>query len=157
MGALVGLVDILDDPTHPVWPPRLQRLAIVHEDPAKIALGAELQARYPTDWSADVGMAGVLRSRAPLFVPQVTDAMVVEFKQMVSDLRIPIDETMWQKDLDFIKAMIHKEIDVDLFGEAEAFKGLTRRDPQLRFAVGLFPEAQSLLDLRKQRSTRAAR
>jgi carboxyl-terminal processing protease len=88
---------------------------------------------------------------------EVTDAMVTEFKKMVSDLRIPIDEAMWQKDLDFIKAMIHKEIDVDLFGEAEAFKGLTQRDPQLRFALGLFPEAQSLLDLRKQRTTRAAR
>ena len=88
---------------------------------------------------------------------EVTDAMVAEFKQMVRDLRIPIDEAMWQTDLDFIKAMIHKEIDVDLFGEAEAFKGLSRRDPQLRFALGLFPEAQTLLDLRKQRPTRAAR
>jgi carboxyl-terminal processing protease len=88
---------------------------------------------------------------------EVTDAMVAEFKQMVKDLRIPIDEEMWQKDLDFIKAMIHKEIDVDLFGEAEAFKGLTKRDPQLQFAIGLFPEAQALLDLRRQRTTRAAR
>jgi hypothetical protein len=34
---------------------------------------------------------------------------------------------------------------------------LTRRDPQLQFAVGLFSEAQALLDLRKQRPTRAAR
>ena len=88
---------------------------------------------------------------------EVTDAMVAEFKQMVRDLRIPIDEAMWEKDLDFIKAMIHKEIDVDLFGEAEAFKGLAKRDPQLQFSVGLFPEAQALLDLRKQRTTRAAR
>src|SRR5215213_1052011 len=88
---------------------------------------------------------------------EVTDAMVTEFKKMVGDLRIPIDEALWQKDLDFIKAMIHKEIDVDLFGEAEAFKGLTLRDPQLRFAITLFPEAQTLLDLRKQRTTRAAR
>jgi carboxyl-terminal processing protease len=96
------------------------------------------------------------RELAPDF--EVTDAMVAEFKQMVRDLRIPIDEAMWQKDLDFTKAMIHKEIDVDLFGEAAAFKGLTRRDPQLQFAVGLFPEAQTLLDLRKQRpATRAAR
>jgi carboxyl-terminal processing protease len=89
---------------------------------------------------------------------EVTDAMLAEFKQMVKDLRIPIDEAMWQKDLDFIKAMIHKEIDVDLFGEGAAFKGLTKRDLQLQFALGLFPEAQTLLDLRRQRSTtRAAR
>ena len=86
----------------------------------------------------------------------VTDAMVAEFKQMVKDQRIPIDEALWQKDLEFIKAMIHKEIDVDLFGEAAAFKGLTKRDPQLQFALGLFPDAQTLLEMRKQRSTRAA-
>ena len=95
------------------------------------------------------------RELSPEF--EVTDAIVAEFKQMVRDLRIPIDEAMWQKDLDFTKAMIHKEIDVDLFGEAEAFKGLARRDPQLQFAVGLFPEAQTLLESRKQRATRAAR
>ena len=95
------------------------------------------------------------RELAPDF--EVTDAMVGEFKQMVKDLRIPIDDALWQKDLDFIKAMIHKEIDVDLFGEGEAFKGLTKRDPQLQFAIGLFPEAQTLLELRKQRQTRASR
>ena len=88
---------------------------------------------------------------------EVTDAMVAEFKQMVKDQRIPIDEALWQKDLEFTKAMIHKEIDVDLFGEAEAFKGLTKRDPQLQFSVGLFPEAQTLLDLRRQKQTRASR
>ena len=87
---------------------------------------------------------------------EVTDAMVAEFRQMVKDLRIPIDDAMWQKDQDFIKAMLHKEIDVDLFGEAAAFKGLTKRDPQLQFALGLFPEAQTLLDLRRQRTTRAS-
>jgi carboxyl-terminal processing protease len=81
---------------------------------------------------------------------EVTDAMIAEFRQMVVELRIPIDEAMWQKDLDFIKALIHKEIDVDLFGEAAAFRGLTRRDPQLQYAVGLFPESQQLLELRKQ-------
>jgi carboxyl-terminal processing protease len=95
------------------------------------------------------------RELAPNF--EVTDAMLAEFKQMVTELRIPLDEAMWQKDIDFIKAMIHKEIDVDLFGEAAAFRGLATRDPQLQFAVGLFPEAQSLLELRKQRPTRAAR
>jgi len=87
---------------------------------------------------------------------EVTDAMVAEFKQMVKDLRIPIDDAMWQRDQEFIRAMIHKEIDVDLFGEAEAFQELTKRDPQLQFALGLFPDAQALLELRKQRSTRAS-
>jgi carboxyl-terminal processing protease len=81
---------------------------------------------------------------------EVTDAMVQEFRQLVEKARIRIDEAAWQKDQDFIKAMIHKEIDVDLFGEAAAFRSLTRRDPQLQFALSLFPEAQQLLDLSRQ-------
>jgi carboxyl-terminal processing protease len=81
---------------------------------------------------------------------EVTDAMVQEFRQLVEKSRIKIDEASWQKDQDFIKAMIHKEIDVDLFGEGAAFRSLARRDPQLQFALGLFPDAQQLLDLSHQ-------
>jgi signal transduction histidine kinase len=55
----------------------VERLAVVHRDPAMLALGAELTARYPTDWSAPGGMAAVLRDGVPFFVPEVTDAMVV--------------------------------------------------------------------------------
>ena len=89
---------------------------------------------------------------------EVTDAMVQEFRQLVEKLRIKIDEASWKKDQDFIKAMIHKEIDVDLFGEAAAFKSLTRRDPQLQFALSHFQDAQQLLDMGKQSSRqRAAR
>ena len=84
--------------------------------------------------------------------------MVQEFRQLVEKARIKIDEASWKKDQDFIKAMIHKEIDVDLFGEAAAFKSLTRRDPQLQFALSQFLEAQQLLDMGKPSSRqRAAR
>jgi carboxyl-terminal processing protease len=98
--------------------------------------------------------ASKTRELAPGY--EVTDAMVAEFKTMVKEARIPIDDAQWQKDLDFIKAMIHKEIDVDLFGEAEAFRGLATRDPQLKYAVTLFPEAQTLLEMKRQKTTRAA-
>ena len=57
-----------------------------------------------------------------------------------------IDEASWQKDLEFIKAMIRCEIDIDLFGVAAAYQNLAKRDPQLQFALGLFPEAQQLLE-----------
>jgi PAS domain S-box-containing protein len=70
-------VDVVRDPTVTAWPPELERLAAVHADPAKIALGATLTTRYPTDWSAARGTAGVLRDRAPLFIPVVTDEMLV--------------------------------------------------------------------------------
>ena len=69
---------------------------------------------------------------------------------------IPFDETSWQTDLVFIKAMIHREIDVDLFGVAAAYKNLAKYDPQLQFALGLFPEAQQLLNMGRQNGGRRA-
>ncbi|HZF68031.1 MAG TPA: ATP-binding protein, partial [Gemmatirosa sp.] len=70
-------VDMIVDPTARAWPPQVERLAVVHQDPATLTLGAELARRYPTNWSAEQGMAAVLRDATPLFMPEVTDAMVV--------------------------------------------------------------------------------
>jgi PAS domain S-box-containing protein len=70
-------VDVVRDPAARRWPPEVERLAVVHQDPATLALGEELTRRYPTDWSAERGMAAVLRDGAPFFVPEVTDAMLV--------------------------------------------------------------------------------
>jgi carboxyl-terminal processing protease len=84
---------------------------------------------------------------------EVTDAMVAEFRGLVDKSKIKIDEGDWQKDLPFVKAMIRFEIDLDLFGVEVARKDLTKSDPQLQFALGLFPEAQRLLDLSKAQPT----
>jgi len=86
----------------------------------------------------------------------VTDAMVAEFRGVVEKSKIKIDEADWQKDLPFIKAMIRYEIDLDLFGVETARKDLVKSDPQLQFAVTLFPDAQRLLDMSKISSTRRA-
>ena len=86
----------------------------------------------------------------------VTDAMVAEFRGVVEKSKIKIDEADWQKDLSFIKAMIRYEIDLDLFGVETARKDLVKSDPQLQFAVTLFPDAQRLLDMSKISSTRRA-
>src|SRR5436190_2694669 len=88
----------------------------------------------------------------------VTDAMVAEFRGVVEKSKIKIDEADWQKDLPFIKAMIRYEIDLDLFGVEAARKDLVKSDPQLQFAVTLFPDAQRLLEMSKISNTqRAAR
>src|SRR4029434_6716276 len=47
------------------------------------------------------------RELAPDF--EVTDAMVKEFREMVEKMRLRVDEPSWQKDQDFITAMLHKE------------------------------------------------
>jgi carboxyl-terminal processing protease len=84
---------------------------------------------------------------------EVTDEMLAEFKKLVQASPIPFDEAAWTQDTEFIKAMIHREIDVDLFGLAAAYKNLARHDPQLQYALGLFPEAQQLLNLSRQSTT----
>ena len=98
--------------------------------------------------------AGQVRELEPDF--EVTDQMLTEFKQLAQQSPVPFDEAAWQKDQEFIKAMIHREIDVDLFGVAAAYRNLARRDPQMQFALGLFPEAQQLLDLSRQSGSRRA-
>jgi len=70
-------VDVVEAPSAGAWPPRVERLAAVHRDPAVLALGAELTRRYPTDWSAGDGLPAVLRDGRTLFIPEVTDAMLV--------------------------------------------------------------------------------
>jgi carboxyl-terminal processing protease len=99
---------------------------------------------------------GKIRELDPNY--EVTDQMLGEFKALVQKSPIVFDEASWQKDLDFIKAMIHREIDMDLFGVAVAHANLAKRDPQLQYALGLFPEAQQLLESGRQaQSRRAAR
>ena len=84
---------------------------------------------------------------------EVTDAMVAEFKELAKKEPIKWDEAAWTKDLPFIKAMIRKEIDTDLFGVAAAFQNLAKSDPQLQFGIAQFAEAQQLLELSRQSST----
>jgi carboxyl-terminal processing protease len=89
---------------------------------------------------------------------QVTDEMLAEFKALAQKSPIKWDETAWQQDLEFIKAMLQREIDVDLFGVATAYRNLAKRDPQLQYALTQFPEAQQLLEMsRRAPGRRAAR
>jgi len=95
------------------------------------------------------------RELGPDFV--VSHEMVAEFKEHVAKTGLKIDDAAWQQDLPFIKAMMRFEIDSDLFGVAVASENLAKADPQLQFAMGLFGEADQLLQLtRRSQSTRAA-
>jgi hypothetical protein len=58
---------------------------------------------------------------------------------------VRFDEAAFKADVAFVKAMIKFEVDVDLFGIAEARRALARVDPQLQSALGLLPEAAQLM------------
>jgi carboxyl-terminal processing protease len=92
------------------------------------------------------------RELAPDFV--VDDAMMEEFKEHVKKQHVKFDEASWEKDKEFLRAMVHFEIDLDLFGMAQARKNLAQSDPQLHSALGLFAEAEKLTQLTKQRLTK---
>jgi carboxyl-terminal processing protease len=77
----------------------------------------------------------------------LTDDIVQEFRQYLEEQRVRVDEAAFQADLPFIRAMIRFEIDVDLFGIAEARTNLSKVDPQVQAALGYFDEAQALLRL----------
>lgn len=106
------------------------------------------------DTRISAGTSGIVRELAPDF--QVTDAMVAEFKQHVQKAGLRIDEASWVTDIEFIRAMIRFDIDVDLFGVAVASENLAKSDPQLQFAIGSFKEAEQLLELSRQPVSRRA-
>jgi signal transduction histidine kinase len=54
----------------------LQRLAVAHVDPAKIALAHEYERRYPVDLSATTGVPGIITSGRPVLVAEITTEML---------------------------------------------------------------------------------
>jgi carboxyl-terminal processing protease len=81
---------------------------------------------------------------------EVTGEMLAEFEQLVRQSTTMFDEDAWKADRDYIVAMIHREIDVDLFGVATAHRNLARRDPMVTFAIEQFPAARQLLELSQE-------
>jgi carboxyl-terminal processing protease len=85
----------------------------------------------------------------------VTDQMVADFKAFLKSERFRLDEEAFQRDQPFIRAMIKYDIDLALFGVAEARRHLLAADPQAQFALSQFPEAIKLTELRRARTTAA--
>jgi carboxyl-terminal processing protease len=83
----------------------------------------------------------------------VSDAMINDFKASLQAEKVKIDEEAWAKDLEFIKAMIHYDVDVALFGVSEAQKDLIAKDPQAQFALTQFGEAVKLTELARNRAS----
>jgi carboxyl-terminal processing protease len=77
----------------------------------------------------------------------VTDEMLESFRAMLRSQKLTIDEEAFKTDLPFIKAMIHYDIDLALFGVEEARRNLIDQDPQAKFGVSQFGEAQRLTEL----------
>jgi carboxyl-terminal processing protease len=80
----------------------------------------------------------------------IDDPMMADFRSHLESQGLRFDdeaEEAFASDEAFIRAMMHYEIDIALFGLAEARRGLTASDPQAQYAVTLFPEAGRLLNM----------
>lgn len=75
----------------------------------------------------------------------VDDAMLQDFRGYLESQRIKIDEQAFTGDREFIKAMIHYDIDLALFGVSEARRNLVLKDPQTHVALQSFDEAQRMV------------
>jgi carboxyl-terminal processing protease len=113
---------------------------------------ANFAERYTAE--GDTRMSAATEGRKRLargFV--VTDAMIAEFKTFLqAEQKVKVDEEAFAKDLDFIRAMIHYDIDDALFGITERQKNLIAKDPQAQFALAQFGEAVKLTELARTRT-----
>ena len=66
----------------------LERVALAHRDPEKLALGRELRERYPSDLTADAGLGGVIRSGESQVYPDIPDEMIEAGARDAEHLRL---------------------------------------------------------------------
>jgi PAS domain S-box-containing protein len=59
----------------------IQRLAVAHEDPERVAWAESLGAEYPPDPDQPMGVPNVIRTKTAEFVPDLTDELLVEAAQ----------------------------------------------------------------------------
>jgi signal transduction histidine kinase len=57
---------------------KIRTLAVVHVDPEKVKFARELQLKYPPRPESPTGPPYVIRTGQPIFLPRVTDEMLVE-------------------------------------------------------------------------------
>jgi len=88
---------------------------------------------------------------------QVTPTMVDDFKASLKSQRIVLDEAAFQKDEAFISAMIHYDIDLALFGVAEARRNLVAVDPQAQAGLAQFPAAVRMTEMARNRTAGGVR
>lgn len=66
---------------------KIQRLAVVHRDPAKVEFAKQLQERYPPDLERDGGLKDVIAGKSAFF-PEITDELLEQTAQDEDHLRI---------------------------------------------------------------------
>jgi carboxyl-terminal processing protease len=102
---------------------------------------------YAQQFMAEGDTRIAVAGTTPRMLPRnftITDEMVAEFRKQLETNRLKIDEAAFQKDHEFVKAMMRFRIDEALFGIADARRHLIAVDPQAQGAITTFGEAERL-------------
>lgn len=67
---------------------RLERLAVAHVDPTRVAWAHELHRRYPPDMNAQSGVARAIRTGQPEIYPVITEEMLTQAAEDAEQLSI---------------------------------------------------------------------
>jgi len=119
----------------------------------RLLFGRQAFANYAQRFSAE-GDTRIQGGKNRRFVKpgfELTDEMLEEFRASLVEQRVKIDEDAFQKDREFIRAMIRYDIELALFGVEPARRHLLGADPQAQFALAQFPEAFKLSQLGRTR------
>ena len=82
----------------------------------------------------------------------IDDAMMAAYRASLESQKIKIEDSSFKEDEAFIKAMIHYEIDLALFGIDEARKNLISMDPQAQFGYKQIAEAERMTEVARVRT-----
>ena len=116
---------------------------------------ASFAERFAAEGDTRISVSGRDREIvSPGFV--VGERLMSEFKEHVRRRGLTVDEKDFAADADFIRAMIHYQVDIALFTRAEARRNLIMHDPQAQYALTLFSEAEKLLQLKREPAVVAA-
>ena len=121
--------------------------------------GRQVFANFADRFNAegDTRLSAANKNKKPLTRGfAVNDAMMADFRSSLETQKVRIDEAALKQDDAFIRAMIHYEIDLALFGIDEARRNLILKDPQAQFGASQFGEAARMTELARAK-TRGAK
>src|SRR5579883_1385325 len=121
-----------------------QSLAIAHADPAKVTLARQLQQRWPADMEADTGLARIMRTGEPQFVPEITQQMMIAGARDEEHLRLISSLGPWCSGMGVPLNARGKTLGVMTLITAESGRRYTEED--LAFAMDVANRAAVAVD-----------
>jgi carboxyl-terminal processing protease len=119
-------------------------------------LFASFAQRFTAEGDTRLGVDQLADRRIVARGFEVDEPIVQSFRQHLQSERIKFDEEAFANDLEFIKAMIRYDVELELFGVEEARRNLIRKDPQAQYAYSLFDEARRLTELARSKAAQGS-